>query len=262
MKHQEFAKVLENKKIAPEHYRLTLISPKIAKEAVPGQFIMIKCSDGYDPLLRRPISLHDIDRSKNTIDILFRVIGKGTRMLSEIEPGEDLDIIGPLGNGFKIDTSKDIAVLIGGGVGIAPLLALAKDMKSKEKGIYALIGANNISQVLCEEEFKSLGCETLVTTDDGTFGKKGLITDILIDLLDSTVADKHVEIYACGPRPMVKALEDLTIEYKVPCQVSLEEWMACGIGTCNGCTVMTKNGYKKVCSDGPVFDIKELIWQK
>jgi len=261
MKYQEIAKVLENKKLAPEHFRITLIAPKIAREAQSGQFVMVRCCDGTDPLLRRPISFNRIDKQKGTIDFLFRVIGNGTRLLSEMEPGRDLDIIGPLGNGFEIDTTKEIAILVGGGAGIAPLLPLAAEIKPKMKGVYAFIGANNINQVLCEEDLKDLGCETIVTTDDGTYGKKGLVTDVMIDSISSKLPIKTI-IYACGPRPMIKQLESISMEYKVPCQASLEEWMACGVGACNGCTVNTKSGYKKVCSDGPVFDVKELVWQK
>jgi dihydroorotate dehydrogenase electron transfer subunit len=262
MKHQEIAKILENRKVAPEHYRITLSAPKISREAIPGQFVMVKVCDGNDPLLRRPLSFNKIDQAKGTIDILFKVVGKGTRLLSEIEPGEDLDIIGPLGNGFKIDTTKELAIIVGGGAGVAPLLSLAKELKRKVKAIYALIGANNINSVVCEEDFKELGIETTVSTDDGTYGIKGLISDVLVNVISSKLSPINSHIYACGPRPMVKALESISAQYKIPCQVSLEEWMACGIGACNGCTVKTKQGYKKVCSDGPVFNVGDVLWQR
>ena len=261
MKHQEIAKVLENNKVAPEHFRVKLAAPKISRESIPGQFIMIKCSDATDPLLRRPISLNKIDQTKGTIDILFRVIGKGTRLLSEIEPGEDLDIIGPLGNGFKIDATKEVAILVGGGAGIAPLLGLAKEISVKAKAKYALIGANNINAVLCEDDFQALGFETIVSTDDGTYGLKGRVTDMLMEIIGSKLSPVNSIIYACGPRPMVKELESISTQYKIPCQVSLEEWMACGFGACNGCTVKTKQGYKKVCSDGPIFNAEDILWR-
>lgn len=262
MKHLEIAKVLENNKIAPEHYRITLAAPKISREALPGQFIMAKCSDATDPLLRRPVSFNRIDREKGTIDILFKVVGKGTRLLSEIEPGEDIDIIGPLGNGFKIDASRQIAVLAGGGAGIAPLLALAKEIAPKIKARYALIGANNINNVILEDDFKELGFEMVISTDDGTYGKKGLLTTVMLEIIGSKIEAANSFIYACGPRPMIKELESISTQYKIPCQLSLEEWMACGIGACNGCTVKTKKGYKKVCSDGPIFNAGELLWQR
>jgi dihydroorotate dehydrogenase electron transfer subunit len=262
MKHQEIAKVLENTKVAPEHFRLTLAAPKIAREALPGQFMMVKVNDETDPLLRRPISFHRIDKTKGTIDILFKVVGNGTRILSEIEPGGDLDIIGPLGNGFTIDASKELAVIVGGGAGVAPLLCLADELKTKKKAVYALLGANNINSVLCEEDFKALGIETTVSTDDGTYGVKGMITDVLTGVIGSKLSPLKCCIYACGPRPMVKALQAISAETDIPCQVSLEEWMACGIGACNGCTVKTKQGNKKVCSDGPVFNAGDIIWQR
>jgi len=262
MKHQEIAKVLANTKVAPEHFRITLAVPKIARESSPGQFIMVKCSDSSDPLLRRPLSLNRIDQAKGTIDVLFRVIGNGTRLLSEIEPGEDLNIIGPLGNGFNIDTSKEVAIVVGGGAGIAPMLALAEEAKKKVKAVYALIGTNNINSVICEDDFKGLGCEVVVSTDDGTYGNKGLITQVLLEVISSKLSPTNSTMYACGPRPMIKELESISSQYNIPCQASLEEWMACGFGSCNGCTVKTKSGYKKVCSDGPIFDVKELLWQR
>jgi dihydroorotate dehydrogenase electron transfer subunit len=262
MKHQEIAKVLDNIKVAPEHFRITLAAPKISREAAPGQFIMIKCCDSTDPLLRRPISFNRIDQAKGTVDVIIKVMGSGTRLLSEMEPGEDLDIIGPLGNGFKIDASREVAILVGGGAGISPLLSLAKDIAPKIKAKYALIGANNINSVICEEDFKGLGFETIVSTDDGTYGQKGLVTDILLDVISSKLSPIYTCMYACGPRPMIKQLDEISAEYKIPCQASLEEWMACGIGACNGCSIRTKQGYKKVCSDGPVFNVGELVWQR
>jgi dihydroorotate dehydrogenase electron transfer subunit len=194
--------------------------------------------------------------------VLFKVVGNGTRILSEIEPGEDLDLIGPLGNGFTIDASKELAIIVGGGAGAAPLLCLAKELKGKTKGVYALLGANNMNSVLCEEDFKALGIDTTVATDDGTYGLKGLITDVLLDVIGSKLSPLKCCIYACGPRPMVKALGAISAEKDIPCRVSLEEWMACGIGACNGCTVKTKQGNKKVCSDGPVFDAGDIAWQR
>ncbi len=260
MKHQEIAKVLANVKVAPEHYRLTLLSNKISRESLPGQFIMARCSDGTDPLLRRPISLNRIDTAKGTIDILFRVAGNGTRLLSEKDPGSDIDIIGPLGNGFKIDPNKQVAILVGGGAGIAPLLSVAKDLTRKTKANYALIGANSRDSVLLENDFKDLGFQTAVSTDDGSYGTKGTVVDILMSLVSSNFSPANAQIFACGPKPMIRALEDVAMEYKVPCQVSLEEWMACGVGSCFGCTVKTKQGYKKVCSDGPIFNAGDILW--
>ena len=259
MKYQETAKVHKNDKIAPEHFRLTLRSPKIAKEAIPGQFVMVRCGASTDPLLRRPISFNRINKKKGTIDLLFRVIGKGTKMLAGLEAGSEIDLVGPLGNGFEEFAVKKNAVLIGGGAGIAPLLALAESIISKDVKAYALIGGNNKVNVLTKKDFADLGCKVLVSTDDGSAGKKGRVTDLLLDLLKG-LSLYSTQVFACGPRPMIKTLTEIAAQFKVPVQVSLEEWMACGIGACFGCTVKTRKGNKKVCSDGPVFNIEDIAW--
>jgi len=260
MKFQEDAKVIESSQSAPHHYRISLLAPKISKNAIPGQFVMVKCGNGsYDPLLRRPLSIHSI--GKDTIELLFKVIGKGTAFLSELKKNDIVNIIGPLGNGFSVNKNVKEAVLLGGGVGIAPLLSLAETIKGKIKAVYAVIGANSQREILCKDRLRTLGAEVIITTDDGSEGIKGYATDVLPELLDSKLSADNAQIFACGPRPMYGKLRTISLEYKVPCQVSLEEWMACGIGSCNGCTVETKSGYKKVCKDGPVFDIGEIKWQ-
>ena len=154
----EDARILDNKEVAPNHFKLTLFSPQISLTAQPGQFVNIRCSPAFDPLLRRPFSLHKIDKKKKTIDILFSVVGKGTRILSSSSVGTNLNLLGPLGNGFKIVPAKEIAILIAGGVGVAPLLSLAEDLKGKIKGTYAFLGARTRDLVLCEKEFRNLGC--------------------------------------------------------------------------------------------------------
>lgn len=260
MKYLETAKVLKNSKIAPEHCRLTLKAPKIAKEAIPGQFVMVKGWTSTDPLLRRPISFNRINKKKGTIELLFRVIGKGTQILAKLETGDELDLVGPLGNGFEEFAVKKNAILVGGGAGIAPLLALAESIISKDVKVYALIGANSKESVLIKKDFAELGCKVLVSTDNGSAGKKGKATDLLVDLLKSGLSLYATQAFACGPRPMIKTLMEIAGKFKVPVQVSLEEWMACGIGACFGCTVKTRKGNKKVCSDGPVFNIEEIAW--
>jgi dihydroorotate dehydrogenase electron transfer subunit len=256
MKLQITVKVIKNSSPSPEHVLLSLHCPKLAKISKPGQFIMIKCGASSDPLLRRPISLNCIDKQKGTIDILFRVIGKGTKFLSSLKKGAEIDVIGPLGNGFSIN-NKQTAVLIGGGAGIAPLLPIAKQLKGKN--VITLIGSNTKKAVLLEKAFKGLGCKTVVTTDDGTYAKKGRVTDALVALIEKDEIGSKSMIYACGPHPMINSVKELCKRTDIAGQVSLEEWMACGVGACNGCTVNTINGYKKVCSDGPIFDIKELL---
>ncbi len=299
------SKVLANRKIAPLQYSLILEAPTIAREIRPGQFLHIRCSDTLDPLLRRPFSIHRLGR--RTVEILYKVVGRGSEILSKRKTGEYIDVIGPLGNGFDLrqitnraaSTGKrtplagrhqpQIAILVAGGMGVAPLVALAGELmklrtrestssRNAEKvGIYALIGAKTRNQVLCEREFKGLGCRALVSTNDGSQGRKGLVTDILEDFLCTIRYLLNANIYACGPEPMLKRVSRLARRHNLRCQVSLEERMACGIGVCLGCPVKVKRNcaapalparegagrheYKMVCKDGPVFDSEEIVWE-
>ncbi|MFH1826086.1 MAG: dihydroorotate dehydrogenase electron transfer subunit, partial [bacterium] len=226
--------------------------------AQPGQFVNIRCSEDYDPLLRRPFGVHKTSKENKTFEVLFEVVGKGTELLSKHQVGQELDVLGPLGNGFQIDKNKKVAILVGGGMGIAPLLELGIREQRIGNRIIVLIGAKTKHKVLCEKEFKDLGTEVIVTTDDGSYGKKGFVSDVLLELLKSP---KETTIYACGPKPMLQTVAKIAEQKNVSCQVSMEARMACGIGTCLGCVIQTKNGYKKVCDDGPVFEAKEILWQ-
>ncbi|MDD5423421.1 MAG: dihydroorotate dehydrogenase electron transfer subunit, partial [Candidatus Omnitrophica bacterium] len=175
--------------------------------------------------------------------------------------GEYLNVIGPLGNGFDICGTKP-AILVAGGVGAAPLLALAEKLRAQNIEVNVLIGASKKSHVLCEREFKKLGCKVSVSTDDGSAGRKGFVTDLLSILL-TTYNLSLTTIYACGPNAMLKEVARIAGKRGVPCQVSLEERMACGVGVCLGCPVKIKNSkfvYKMVCKDGPIFDAKEIAW--
>ena len=263
---QLLAKILENKRIAPDFCRMKLESPYLARNAKPGQFVEVKCSCGTDVLLRRPLGVHKITRSG--IELLYEVVGKGTTRLSKKKAGDLLDVIGPLGNGFDLhntQNAKRTTILVAGGVGVAPLMALAEELKVKP---LILIGAKKESHILCEKEFKDLGCEVRVATDDGSKGHKGMITDMLTSLRNTQYAIRST-IYACGPTPMLKAVARIAEKNDIPCQVSLEERMACGVGVCLGCPVKirtqnavrrTQYEYKMVCKDGPVFNAKEIKW--
>ena len=275
------AKIIENKQVGQSFYRMCVESSYLASNAKPGQFLEIRCSEGTEPLLRRPLGIHRI--MPGLIEILYQVIGAGTGLLSMKEPGEELDIIGPLGNGFSIDRRPQTAdrrpvVLIAGGIGVAPLVALAEGLvhgpRSKVRGksvnMYVLIGACKKAHILCEVDFKKLGAKVMVATEDGSKGRKGLISEALGDLL-STIDSQPSTVYACGPAGMLKAVSQIAKKYKTRCQVSLEEKMACGVGVCLGCPVKVRNvhspqstvhgyEYKMVCKDGPVFDAEEIIW--
>ncbi len=261
---QEKCRILSHQKIAPGRLKLGLSSAYISSHASAGQFVNIRCSGGLEPLLRRPFSLHRIKQDLKLFEVLYEVKGQGTEALSRHSVGEELDILGPLGTGFDIDSRKQIAILVAGGIGVAPLLALAEAIKSTSSGIiYALIGSKNRSGLLCEDEFKQITSEVMVATEDGTHGRKGMIADLLQDLLNNTLSQSHYgssRIFACGPRKMLRAVAEIAFQKKIECRVSMEERMACGIGACKGCAVQTRNGYKMVCKDGPVFASEEIIW--
>jgi dihydroorotate dehydrogenase electron transfer subunit len=258
---QSNAKLIKNIEVAPNYYKMVLAAPSVAKAAKPGQFIDILIGEKYEPLLRRPFSIHRVLDSN--IEILYSVIGKGTRLLSGKKPGERLDILGPLGNGFSILDSRR-SILVAGGMGVAPLVFLAEKLtsiKHRASSIKHLVflGAKTKNQILCEKEFKDLGCEVKVTTDDGSGGFKGYVSDLLKKELYATRYTLHA-IYACGPKLMLKEIAKISQKNKIPAQISLEEHMACGIGVCFGCAVKTKNGYKRVCKEGPVFNAGDIVF--
>ncbi|MCM8757669.1 MAG: dihydroorotate dehydrogenase electron transfer subunit [Candidatus Omnitrophica bacterium] len=259
------SRVVENKKIKNKYFKMVIFCPPIAKYALPGQFVSIKIVDNYQPLLRRPFSIHRV-QGKN-IEILYEVIGKGTEILSRRKTDESIDVIGPLGNGFfyqEIISKFQIPILVSGGIGVAPFVFLAEELfqnskfKIQNKPL-VLLGAKTKNELLCEKDFKRLGCKVEVSTDDGSYGFKGKVTDLLKYLL-STINSQISTIYACGPGPMLKEVIDISKSYSIPTEVSLEGHMACGIGVCLGCVVNTKTGYKRVCKDGPVFKAEELVW--
>ncbi|MDD4894102.1 MAG: dihydroorotate dehydrogenase electron transfer subunit [Candidatus Omnitrophica bacterium] len=249
-------KITYNKKIKGSYFRIALKAPGIAVKALPGQFINIKVSDSCEPLLRRPFGVHRV--KKDDIEALYEVVGPATQILSQRKPGEYLDVIGPLGNGFTpVIKNKPLNILIAGGMGVAPLVFLAEKLK-KSKNV-VLIGAKTKEQIMCEKEFKDLGCEVKVATDDGSTGFKGYVSGFLEEVLSGAHYPKSV-VYACGPRPMLKEISRISKKYNISAQVSLEEHMACGVGACLGCVTNTRSGFKRVCKEGPVFNGDEIIW--
>jgi len=255
-------RILSNKKLKSNYWSLEFESGILAKNSRPGQFVEIKVNDGLDPLLRRPISIHSVSGAK--IRVIYEVVGKGTQILSGRNPGDLLDILGPLGNGFEYSpiankSAKRKIFLVAGGMGVAPLVFLAEKIKLDRPLV--LIGARSKEQILCAREFKELGCEVTTATDDGSLGFKGRVTELLSELLiKNQQISKAGNIYACGPQPMLKAVAQIACKNNIASQLSLERHMACGFGACLGCVVSTKDGYKRVCKDGPVFSGKELTW--
>jgi len=248
------AKILFNEKIISGHYKMRLYAPGIAQKAKPGQFVHIKIKDGYDPLLRRPFSIHGCEGEK--IEILYKVVGRGTESLSRKKIGNEIDTLGPLGQGFKINPDLKRIVLVAGGMGIAPLYFLAEKLNRKD--ILILLGAESKGKILCLEDLKNLNVRAKIATEDGSQGHKGLISDFLFHFIkESSQIDL---VCACGPIPMLKKIAQLSLKNKIPCQVSLEQTMGCGMGVCLGCTIRGKSGYLRVCSDGPVFQANQILW--
>ena len=237
----------------PGVFRLRLQCPEIAAEAKPGQFVMLKCGDQL--LLRRPISISDANAPSGQIGLMIATVGKGTEWLSLRKPGEELDILGPLGNGFTIGEKAEKLLLIAGGMGIAPLNFLARKAASRGKKVTLLLGART-GELLCPPTHLPKVDECVICTEDASVGIKGRVTDCP----DAHIAESQ-QVFACGPLPMYRALaKDHRFDEK-SMQVSLEVRMACGVGLCYGCTVKTRNGLKQVCQDGPVFQMGDISWE-
>ena len=250
---KERAVIVSQKCIGTDIYDMVLSFPKGAKEAKPGQFIAMYCEDGTK-LLPRPISICGIDAEKGTLRVVYRIAGEGTRLFSEMKEGDSLEVLGPLGNGFTMKEEK--AIIVGGGIGIPPMLELAKQL-SCEKTV--VLGYRD--ELFLKDEFESYA-DVVVATEDGSCGTKGTV----IDAIKEAGVDGKV-IYACGPMPMLNALAEYAEAHDMEAQISLEERMACGIGACLGCICKTKKkdhhtnvNNQRICKDGPVFDAKEVVF--
>ncbi|MCL2086481.1 MAG: dihydroorotate dehydrogenase electron transfer subunit [Oscillospiraceae bacterium] len=250
--------VIEKKAISAGVYSFTVLCGDIAALAVPGQFVHIKV-EGFT--LRRPISICDIDKDEGTIRIVFEVRGCGTAKLAETRVGDSIDLLGPLGNGFELpsqtENSSLNAILIGGGMGVAPLYGMAKLHANKA---VALMGFRGYDKIILADDFKQTGAQVIICTQDGSVGTKGLVTEPLNKLLES---DDVGVVYACGPVPMLKAVAEICTRANVLCRVSLEERMACGVGACAGCACKsvgeTGEQMVRVCKEGPVFNAREVL---
>ena len=248
-------KLLKKENLKNDIFKFTCFAPEIVRLAKPGQFIEIKVSKTYEPFLRRPISIYNLNKEEGILEFIFQTKGRGTNFLSETEEGEFLDVLGPLGNGtFDIKNCKNIAI-IGGGIGTFPLYELAKE-NSKKVNINTYLGFRNKDYVVLEDEFKVQSNNLVITTDDGSYGKLGFAINYLKEDIEKLKIDG---IFACGPLPMLRGVKELAESKNIYCQVSLEQRMACGIGACMGCSVKQNTtddtiSYYRVCKDGPVFD--------
>ena len=260
---QHQAVVTHREQVTEGHHLIEVECPEIARDAVPGQFVHVRVSGTNDPLLRRPISIMLRDPHKGRLQLLVRTVGRGTELLAQAAPGNVLDILGPLGNGFSIPEGEMRPVLVAGGIGVAPLIFLADALQTAPEGhfVRGLYGAATEDALVCWTEFAAR-CELFeAATDDGSVGTRGFVTDLLADQLGLGAADI---VYTCGPRPMMAVVARMCADVGVPCYASLEQFMGCGIGACLGCVVPTHGAPKnrRVCTDGPVFDATLIAWHE
>jgi len=244
--------IAENLRLTERLYKISFESDRLSQALLPGQFIQVLVAESYDPLLRRPFSVYRVD--DGLVEILYEVVGKGTGMLAEKQKGDRLKVMGPLGNTFSTNVKERQTVAVGGGVGIAPFLFLAQ----KAKVDYFLMGARTKEGLLPRPEWGDLWERARFSTDDGSYGQKGVITDCLKELINEVDDPRKLYLYVCGPRVMMKAVSDVAKQYGIDGEASVDERMACGVGACLGCIVETEGGTKTACKDGPVFSFEGL----
>lgn len=253
---QLVAKVVAKQDLTKDIFRMTIYAPAVAKEARPGQFVHLQCGEDQSYILRRPFSVHQVTGT-DAVEVLVKVIGQGTRWLAQRRPKDSINMIGPLGNGFNMPDGLSRALIVAGGMGVAPLVFLAHKLAAQKVKVYTLMGAASRMELLDFMDLKRLTRRISVSTEDGSQGHRGLITDIL----SREIEDVGPEIiYSCGPEAMLRNVAGIARRHGVACQVSLEARMACGVGACLGCAVKGRDGYVNVCSDGPVFDLEALEW--
>ncbi len=250
------------------YHSLTLVAPEIADAAKPGQFLQIGVPEDRQFLLRRPFSIHQASRRggwAGTVEIVFDVVGPGTEWLAGVGQHEFLDVIGPLGRAFQLPREQDSCLLVGGGYGAAPLHFLAEELRARGKVVNMIVGARGHERVFKPIEGKRLADAMWITTEDGTMGHRGLVTDILPDVITRTGAQV---VYACGPNPMLRAVAEQSLAQGIPCQVAVEELMACGLGICWTCVVpvIASDGLGwwnvRACLEGPVFNGARVWWER
>ncbi|HOO41570.1 MAG TPA: dihydroorotate dehydrogenase electron transfer subunit [Syntrophales bacterium] len=272
--------VIENVNVAKDHFVMSLLLTSICKDALPGQFVMIRKQGVKDPLLSRPLSLYGVYQTDagTVLEFLYRVVGKGTWALSRLTGGDQVDILGPLGKPFEILPDRNHVILLAGGIGVAPLSYfaeyLAKDLdRPEERGeetasarkVSFYLGATTAAALVGIEKIERFCTEVRISTDDGSAGFAGTVTELLQQDL-AGLDHRNLCLYSCGPAAMIRSLSQLIESLDIPCQVSMEERMACGIGACLGCSIKVRDAslgwsYCQVCADGPVFDIKNLLWE-
>ena len=266
--------ILSNLEISPGYWRMRILAPGFAATASPGQFVMFRPEQALPTMLRRPFGIFRTGclppecaglPPREYMEILYKVVGQGTRIMSELHAGDRVELLGPLGRGFTVNNSDCAKLLVGGGIGLVPLFMLAEALIFQGQHVRLLMGGRTRDDILAVTEFERLGVETYVSTDDGSLGEEGLITRVLERKL---VKYPCAEVYACGPMPMLAAVEQICYDHRVPLQVSLEAHMACGVGACLGCVVKGEGhsdqqpNYLCTCKEGPVFAADQLDWAR
>ena len=276
MMFSEKLRLIGHVQCAPSWYKMVFEAPHFATESVPGQFFMVEVGCGTDPLLRRPMSLHrfvrDGDGNPTGFELLYKVAGRGTALLSKVCVGDTLEVLGPLGHGFTIMESATEHFIVAGGTGIAPMVAMAEALVLSGIKPRVFYGAKSRAELVCKQDFDALNADLNVFTEDGSLGAKGFVTHGLEEALsassESDASEPSVAIYGCGPHDMLAAVARLAERANVPCQLSMESRMACGLGACMSCVVRgtsteTGNGphYIRVCLQGPVIDSRRISWE-
>ncbi|MBU1170779.1 MAG: dihydroorotate dehydrogenase electron transfer subunit [Proteobacteria bacterium] len=263
---QENVEILWNRSVSPSVMHMGLSSKTSCIHALPGQFVMLRTDHTKDPLLRRPFSIHQVIRENGRcvgLELLYKVVGPVTERMARMKEKQVMDLVAPLGKGFDLPEKSRNVFIVGGGIGIAPLVYLGSWLLEnglEPENCQVFIGGRSHGDVLCADLFEAMGMVVHRATDDGSLGLKGRVTDLIEKRLEIEVPDM---IYACGPHPMLKAVAALSEKKKVSCQLSVETLMACGICACMGCAVEPREnvgGYKHVCKNGPVFGAHELKW--
>ena len=262
------AQIAFHRPVSSTYRHLGVATPGFSRTVSPGQFVMVRPSLVADPLLPRAFSVYRISQGEGgapVVEILYKVLGKGTRYLAQMDPGQAVEILGPLGNAFTVPETMETAVLVAGGIGVPPIVALAMEIVKGQRPLEVFLGGKTADDILCVEDFERIGAGLHITTEDGSKGTCGLITDLLVPfLLGSRLSALH--IFTCGPPGMLAAVARIAEERGMPCQTSVEANMACGFGACMGCAIEVRSkgpgpNYKLVCKDGPVFDSRDLVWR-
>ena len=259
----EVTPVLVNEELGAGIWLLTVEAPAIAAAARPGQFVHVRIPGMDDHLLRRPFGVYAADAQAGTVDVMYQVLGYGTRHLTTITPGAAVEMIGPVGRGWQPPVGCSRALLVAGGVGSAPLHPLACELASAGVEVQAVLGAGTADALVARERFgAALGCEPACSTDDGTYGRAGFCTPLVAEALERAAGEGRPFDYVacCGPEPLMRLVAGMAAEAGVFCEVSLERRMACGVGVCLSCVVDTVDGLRRACVDGPVFPAEEVVW--